>query len=183
MQWFGDFQVLACIPLSGSVPFRDVSELAGVPESQLSRIVRMTATAGFLHEPQPGYVAHTALSAQFVVKPSYLDAAMFLAETAVPSALKMPAATQSFGHSHQTNESAYNLAFNTSTTFISSCEQRKKLQRQWSAYLRYGTDEWEDGVCQALKSCDPLRLARASVVEVSFPVESLVSVTNHLRPK
>ncbi|EKG11359.1 hypothetical protein MPH_11520 [Macrophomina phaseolina MS6] len=166
MQWFGDFQVLACIPLSGSVPLRDVSELAGVPESQLSRIVRMTATAGFLREPQPGHVAHTALSAQFVLKPSYLDAAMFLAGTAVPAALKMPIATQRFGHSCETNESAYNLAFNTSTTFSSSCEQRKKLQRQWSAYLRYVADQWDDGVGHILKSFDPLRLANASVVEV-----------------
>ncbi|KAK0644847.1 Trypacidin cluster transcriptional coactivator tpcD [Lasiodiplodia hormozganensis] len=92
---------------------------------------------------------------------------MFLAETAAPSALKMPAATQRFGNSHQATDSAYNLAFNTDTTFTSSCEQRKKLQRQWSAYLRYGTDQWEDGGCQVLKSFDPLRLARVSVVEVS----------------
>ncbi|KAF7587025.1 hypothetical protein BBP40_007847 [Aspergillus hancockii] len=136
LQWLGEFQVLACIPLHGSVPISDVAELAGVPEIQLCRIIQMTATAGFLQESQPGQVAHTALSARFVTKPSYLDAAMFLAETAAPAALQMAAATQRFGPSQQPNESAYNIAFHTSDTFASSCEQRPHLQRQWPAYLR-----------------------------------------------
>lgn len=47
LQWLGDFQVLACIPLKGSVPAKDVADIVNVPELQLCRIVRMTATAGF----------------------------------------------------------------------------------------------------------------------------------------
>ncbi|KAK4168175.1 hypothetical protein QBC43DRAFT_202083 [Cladorrhinum sp. PSN259] len=55
----------------------------GVPEMELSRIVRMTSTVGFLAEPRPGYIAHTALSAPYVTQLNYLDATMFLAETAL----------------------------------------------------------------------------------------------------
>jgi hypothetical protein len=71
----------------------EIAELAGVSGNQLSRIVRMTATAGFLHKPQPGRIAHTPLLAPFVNNLSYLDAAMFLAKTAAPTALYMTAAT------------------------------------------------------------------------------------------
>ncbi|KAF7514171.1 hypothetical protein GJ744_004496 [Endocarpon pusillum] len=164
LQWLGEFQVLAYVPLSGTVPAKDVADLAGVPETQLCRIVRMTATAGFLHEPQPGHIAHTALSAPFVTKLSYLDAAMFLAETAAPIALQMAAATQRHGDSNRPNESAYTLAFNTSQTFQSACEQRTKLQRQWSAYLRCA--DTGDSFTELLGRLDWRSLGNACIVDV-----------------
>ncbi|KAL2864650.1 uncharacterized protein BJX67DRAFT_373656 [Aspergillus lucknowensis] len=166
LQWLGEFQVLACIPLQGTVPIKDVADLAGVSETHLSRVVRMTATAGFLKEPQTGQVAHSALSAPFVTKPSYLDAVMFLAGTVAPAALQMPTATQRFGSSLRANETAYNLAFNTPNTFSSLCEQRPKLQRQWPAFLRYGTNEADDRVTDLLSRLDQLRLGNITVVEV-----------------
>ncbi|KAL4887519.1 hypothetical protein BJY04DRAFT_212555 [Aspergillus karnatakaensis] len=164
LQWLGEFQVLACIPLTGSVPIKDVADLAGVPESHLSRVIRMTATAGFLHEPQPGHVAHNALSGPFVTKPSYLDAAMFLAGTAAPAALQMPAATQRFGQSLRANETAFNIAFNNLATFASTAEQRPRLQRQWPAYLRYGTKDVDDRVTELLSRLDQFRRGSTSVV-------------------
>ncbi|KAL4931567.1 uncharacterized protein BDV17DRAFT_239850 [Aspergillus undulatus] len=166
LQWLGEFQVLACIPLSESVPIKDVADLAGVPESHLSRIIRMTATAGFLQEPQPGQVAHSALSAPFVSKPSYLDAAMFLAGTIAPAALQMPVATQRFGPTLRPNETAYNLAFNNAATFASTCEQRPKLQRQWPAFLRYATKSTDDRVTDLLSRLDHFRRGNISIVEV-----------------
>ncbi|KAL8792411.1 MAG: hypothetical protein Q9195_005025 [Heterodermia aff. obscurata] len=166
LQWLGEFQVLACIPLNGSVPLKDVADLAHVPETQLCRIVRMTATAGFLHEPQPGYVAHTALSASFVVRLSNLDAVMFLAQTAAPTALQMPAVTKRQGHSDSSSGSAYSLAFNTSQTFQSACEQRSKLQRQWAAYLR-STGDKGDSVTELLSRLDWRNLGSACIVDVS----------------
>ncbi|KAL2830745.1 hypothetical protein BDW59DRAFT_158193 [Aspergillus cavernicola] len=166
LQWLGEFQVLACIPLTGSVPIQDVADLAGVPETHLSRVVRMTTTAGFLEEPQTGHVAHSALSAPFVTKPSYLDAAMFLAGTAAPAALQMTTATQRFGPSLRPNETAYNLAFNTPSTFARTCEQQPKLQRQLPAFLRYGTKDIDDRVADLLSRLDQFRRGNISVVEV-----------------
>ncbi|KAL5002088.1 histidine phosphatase superfamily [Aspergillus recurvatus] len=169
LQWLGEFQVLACIPLTGTVPMKDVADLAGVPETHLSRIVRMTATAGFLQEPVPGQVAHSALSAPFVTKPSYLDAVMFLAGTVAPSALQMPTSTQRFGPSLRPNETAYNLALNNPATFGSTSEQRPKLQRQWPAFLQYVTNDTGDRVTDLLSRLDHFRRGSISVVEVSFP--------------
>lgn len=160
--------MLACIPLNGSVPFKDVAELVGVPETLLCRVARMTATAGFLCEPQPGHIAHSALSAPFVTKPSCLDAVMFLSKTAAPTALQMALATRRFGPSLRPNESAYNVAFNTSATFTSVVEQRSTLQRQWPAYLRYGMGDGDASVIDVLTRLDWLSLGNASVVEVSL---------------
>ena len=130
--------------------------------------MRMTATAGFLCEPQSDHVAHSALSAPFVTKPSFLDAAMFLSETAAPAALQMAAATQRFGDSQRPDESAYNLTFNISATFASACAQRPKLQRQWLAYLRYATGDVDTSLTEILKRFDWLNLGKATVVDVSL---------------
>jgi AraC-like DNA-binding protein len=143
----------------------EISELAGVSVNQLSRIVRMTATAGFLHEPQPGCIAHTALSAPFVNNLSYLDAAMFLAKTAAPTALHMTAAMQRHGGSESPIESAYSLAFNTAQTFQGAYKQRAKLQREWHAYLKC-TEERSDGVAELLGKLDFHGLGKAVVVDV-----------------
>jgi hypothetical protein len=131
----------------------------------------MTATAGLLQEPQPGHIAHSALSAPFVTKPSYLDAVMFLAGTAAPAALKMPTATQRFEDSESPYETAYTVAFDTADTFANACKLQPKLQRQWPAYLRHGTAiaEEDDRVTEILTGLDPLRLGanKAVAVEVS----------------
>lgn len=159
--------MLACSPLSGSVSAKDVADLAGVPEAQLCRIVRTTATAGFLHEPRPDHIAHTALSATFVTKLSNLDAAIFLAETAAPTALQMAVATQRNGQSDRLSVSAYTLAFSTSQTFQSVCKQQTKLRRQWSAYRRCMGD-MDDSLTELLSQLDWHSLGNACIVEVSL---------------
>ena len=120
-----------------SVPIKDVADLSGVPEEQLVRVIHLTATAGFLHEPQPGQVTHSALSAPFVTNPSYLDAAMFLATSATPAALDMALTSQRFGESDRPDETAYNVALKTTQPFHTARQQCTKLHRQWSAYLHY----------------------------------------------
>jgi hypothetical protein len=137
LQWLCEFQLLTCIPPEVSVPIKDVADLAGVPECQLRRVVRMTATCGFLREPQAGHVAHTPLSCSFVDNQSLIDAVMFLAESASFAGLKMSSATQRFGASRRPNESAYNVAMDTARPFHMIRQERPKLGRQWSAYLHY----------------------------------------------
>ena len=157
------------------MPIEDVAGLSSVPEAQLARVIRLTATAGFLHEPQPALVAHSALSARFVTNPSYLDAAMFLAESAAPAALEMAATTQRFGESDRPNETAYNVALNTTKPFHTALQERTKLHRQWFAYLRYagGLHEAEE-VTDVLTRFDWTNVSTGSslVVEVLLHLPS-----------
>ncbi|KAG6027021.1 hypothetical protein E4U41_001081 [Claviceps citrina] len=146
LQWLGEFQILACIPLGQEVPVKDVADLSNVPEKQLTQMIRLTARCGFLSEPKRGYVAHTPLSASFVAQPSHLDAAMFLAEHAAPTALKAALATQRFDGSQGTDETAFNLAARTKTPFAVAREQNPRLGRQWAAYLQHAGGLPEDHV-------------------------------------
>ncbi|KAK5690387.1 hypothetical protein LTR97_012255 [Elasticomyces elasticus] len=162
LKWLGEFQITAIIPLEGSISALDVAALCGVPDRDLYRVVRMAATAGFLHEPQPGRIAHTALSSAFVTRFSLQDASMFLAENAAPTALHM--ATAQPHHDHPGSESAYAVASNTSTPFHSAIADEERLQRQYSAYRKCSEDA-EDSVPQVLLRLNWRSMGSACVVD------------------
>ncbi|KAF4206983.1 hypothetical protein CNMCM8927_004078 [Aspergillus lentulus] len=173
LQWLGEFQVLACLPLTSSVRIPDLARLSGVPETQLARIIRFTATAGFLQEPQPGHIAHSPLSSLFVSRPSLRDAMMFLADSATPAALQMASATSRFGDTVTSDtDTAYNIAFDHRDSFFFACEQRPKLHRRWSAYLQQTGSDASDLTRQVLARVDWFNLDNVSVVEVVGPKSS-----------
>ena len=180
LKWLGEFQVLACIPLSGNIRSKEVADLVGVPEMQLCRVVRMMATAGFLQEPRPGHVAHTALSAPFVTNLSFLDATMFLAETAVPTAMHMATATQRDDHPVSPSDSPYSLAFKTSQSFHSACVEQTRLQRQWTAYRRCAGD-MDDSITDLLGRLNWHSLGSACIVDVSL-LRCIGFVSSRLTP-
>lgn len=163
VQWLAEFQILSCIPTecNPGVPVRDVAELAGVPEVQLSRVVRLAATGGFLREPTANHVSHTPLSAHFATNQSLLDATAFLARSATPAALHMASATSRLGL-----ESAY--AVTAMQSFTTALEQRPTLRRQYSAYQRHvaGVPK-ERAIVDVLLHLDWSSLGDACIVEVS----------------
>ncbi|KAI0417494.1 hypothetical protein F5X98DRAFT_387057 [Xylaria grammica] len=166
LRWLGDFQVLPCIPLSESASIKDIADLTSVSEAQLSRIVRTTAMAGFLHEPTPGVVAHTALSARFVTKHSFLDAAMFLAETGIPVALQTSEATRLQGRMGPIETATpYTVAFNTPRGFLLACEQNARLRRKWLAFSRCAIYVKENFTA-TLSQLDWLHVGDAHIVDV-----------------
>lgn len=159
LKWLSKFQVLACIPLDGSISIEEIADLASVPETLLGRVVRMTATVGFLQEPRPSHIAHTRLSTPFVTNLAFLDAIMFLADTAAPAALHMASATQRHSQS-----SAYSIAFTTTQPFLTACIENTKLQRQWSAYCRC-VGAVENGVTELINRLKWRSLGNACVVD------------------
>jgi len=132
------------------VPISEVAALTDAPEKRLAQVVRLTAMSGFLCEPQRGHLAHTPLSAPFVSDLNLLDASLFLTETAAPAAFEMAPATRRWGLTEQTDQTAYNVAFDTPATFASACEQRSRLRRQWYAYLLCGMGDVEAGMKEVL---------------------------------
>lgn len=170
---------------------KDVADLADVPEAQLHRVLRLMAMMGFMHEPLPGFVEHTALSAGFVNRPTLLDASMFLAETAAPLALHMTGATKgchdssrgqsdsddSSGHSSagSSRMSPWNTSCNEKQTFQAAYEQRPKLQRQWPAFFRC-IGNAGCGSVELLSQLNWASLGTACIVDVGG--QSLGSITS-----
>ncbi|KIW05309.1 uncharacterized protein PV09_03834 [Verruconis gallopava] len=181
LHWLADFLVLACIPSNETVPIKDVAQLLAVPESQLVRVIRMTATVGFLQEPQPGHVAHTALSRFFLSRNSNRDAAIFLAQYAAPAALEM--ASDSPG----SPEKEQFLSFNGDSCdppLRMRAQGSVRLQRQWRAYCEHVLERWDaDDIAKVLSRLDWSNLpGNAQVVETCARSLELSSILSERHP-
>lgn len=126
LQWLCSFQVLACIPIEQPTTFDDVAELANVPKCQLIRIARITAMAGFLREPEPGHIVHSALSAQFVLKPYSLDALLFVSDIANPMSMQMTRATRISGETEGLDQTPYQLLFHAAPKSATDAKRRRQ---------------------------------------------------------
>ncbi|KAL4988007.1 hypothetical protein BDW68DRAFT_187592 [Aspergillus falconensis] len=184
LQWLCEFQVLACIPLDGEVAFEEVADISNVPVDQLQRVVRLMVTAGFLSEQSSGHVAHTPLSASFVTDPDLLDASLFLAQVAVPAALKMP---RSMGQPDAYDHGLSPSAIGRSESRAAGLEERfdpaqPKTQRQFEAYLARGILDEPVAVDEVLRLVDWAAIGPATVVDIHPPSTTTVAMIAALVP-
>lgn len=134
---------------------------------ELSRVARMTATMGFLREPQLNQIAHTELSASFSSDFTLMDCAMFLGEVAAPTTLYMTEATSRV-REDRASSSAFSLYRGTQQSFGAACAGEERLQRQWTAY-RMSICARSDSVVEALCRLNWTGLGKACVVHVGCP--------------
>ncbi|KAL2850263.1 hypothetical protein BJY01DRAFT_245575 [Aspergillus pseudoustus] len=184
LQWLCELQVLACIPLDGSVAFEEVAGISNVPVDQLQRAARLMTTAGFLCEPSKGHIAHTPLSASFVTEPDLLDAALFLAQVAVPAALRMPRSLQHFApYDRGQPWPALAQTDNRLPLLGENYDQNQpKFQRQFAAYLAHGILDEAGAVDEVLKLLDWEGLDAATIVDVHPPSTTTVAALATLAP-
>lgn len=132
-------------------------------------MVRMTATAGFLREVQPGFVAHTDLSAAFSTQLSYLDATMFLSNHIAPSALHLTSMSRTNDDApqpesvHDSHGGAHDLVCTPSYASLGAKDPR--IRRQWSAY-RDSIVGNDDSTISLLQQLDWQSLGKGIVVYV-----------------
>ncbi|KAL3458184.1 hypothetical protein BJX64DRAFT_228276 [Aspergillus heterothallicus] len=184
LQWLCEFQVLACIPLDGSVAFEEVAGISNVAVDQLQRVVRLMTTAGFLCEPSTGHIAHTPLSASFVTEPDLLDAALFLAQIAAPAALRMPRSIQQFP-SYDCGQPWPTLAQTDNRLALAGENfdpNQPKIQRQFAAYLAHGILDEATAVDEVLKLLDWEELGAATIVDVHPPSTATIATLAALAP-
>ncbi|KAK5075029.1 hypothetical protein LTR64_001234 [Lithohypha guttulata] len=94
---------------------------------------------------------------------------MFLTQVAVPSSMQMSAATKRTGGTFgSTDSSCYNIAFNTATTFATTCSGCGKTQRQAAAFEQLTGDGSDNGDIMDILPClDWLHLNDVTIVEVN----------------
>jgi hypothetical protein len=126
----------------------------------------MTATAGFLCEPQPGYISHSPLSAPFITDLSYLDATLFLAGTVAPAALQMAHTTQQ--RRGRADSKSNGSIFEQATQFQAACIEQPRLQRTWNAFRRL-TGDTSDAMVELLGRLNWSCLGNARIVDVGCP--------------
>lgn len=169
IQWLCQFHVISCVPLVGSIRYKEVASLCSVPEDQLRSVARMAISTNFLREVGNGNeLAHNAVSAAFVRDPGLSDWALFMTGISMPVAGNFAAATKKWGSTTRKNETAMNLALGTDLPLFDFVKQSPELTRQFAAYMENVQRSDGMSVRHLAASYDWAALGDATVLDVSL---------------
>ncbi|CEO58344.1 hypothetical protein PMG11_03074 [Penicillium brasilianum] len=166
LHWLIHFGIFSRVPSTGSITYSELAADAGVPERTLKTVARMIMTSQVFYEPQPGSIAHTATSAQFVTNQSLSDWAQFMCEASVPAALSLVVATERWPTSQSRTETAYNVAANTDLPFFDHLATLPERTRQFAGYMKNVTSSEGTKLDHLLSGFNWAGLGSAKIVDV-----------------
>lgn len=126
------------MPLRDTISYVDLAAAAHVPEQRLKSIVRMGMTNTLFLEQQNGKcIGHSATSALLARNSDVYAYATYMCAKSAPTAMHMTAAHQRWGPaSMHTNETAYNIAFNTDLPFFEYISKDEAKIGEFARYMR-----------------------------------------------
>lgn len=127
----------------------------------------MAITGGLLREPKAGHLAHSRISAQFVLSPAFLDWSSFLTDYLEPSASRLADATERWGDTGEVNQTAYNIAFNTPLPVFEHMKGSKEVSNIFGGYMRAVMKSEGLAMKHLMSGYDWASLGKAHVVDVS----------------
>ncbi|KAF3399425.1 O-methyltransferase bik3 [Talaromyces pinophilus] len=165
-QWLIRFNILPIIPLTGSISYGEIAEIAKVSEDQLRRVIRMVITSNLLAEPSPNQVAHNAVSSTFVKQPGFMSWAKFMITYSAPTAASFADASEKWGDTVKKNETAFNVAFSTDKPFFDYLAQSAELTETFAAYMKSVQGSYGTSLKHLVNGLDWDGLGEATVVDV-----------------
>ncbi|KAL8826355.1 MAG: hypothetical protein Q9191_003854 [Dirinaria sp. TL-2023a] len=167
LRWLIHFKILHHIPLTeDGASWETVASSAKVAVSRLKSVALMTATMNFLRVVPPDNVAHSRISAQFLYHPQYFDWAEFATTYSAPIAHAFSEATQRWGDTSSTSETAFNVAFDTDSSFFDYLASSSDRTGLFARYMRSRNESEELRPDHVLTAFDFDKLGEANIVEV-----------------
>lgn len=169
IRWLVHFDVLSHIPQSPQdASYRTISEELKIPESILRSTARMAMTAGFLCETSNGRLSHNSLSAPFIEDRHLRVQLKHLFNATTPIMAGLVKATEKWGDTRATNETAYNVANGTDLPFFAHLKANPKLQKNFEDYMKSrAVSHTGSNAVYLLEAFDWNALGSATVVDVS----------------
>ncbi|RGP80520.1 fusarubin cluster-methyltransferase [Fusarium longipes] len=135
--WLCHFDVLSLIPLPPkAISYDQVAIQAKVPLSTLQSVARMAMTAGLLCETKDKKLSHNDLSCNFVTDVHMRTQLLYMFNQTVPIMAALKDATQRWGSTSATNETTYNIVYNTDLTFFEYLKAHPDLNKSFHAYMK-----------------------------------------------
>ncbi|KAI0402485.1 S-adenosyl-L-methionine-dependent methyltransferase [Xylaria palmicola] len=114
-----EFNIPELVPLEGAISLSELAVKVGLLEDKLARIVRYAMTNFVFCEPEPNYIAHTALSAALARDTQFATYLRLNLLDLAPIAVALPAALRRWPRTEAITECAVNAAFDTADPFFS----------------------------------------------------------------
>ncbi|KAF5623014.1 sterigmatocystin 8-O-methyltransferase [Fusarium sp. NRRL 52700] len=166
--WLCHFNILSKIPQPPeSITYSDVATEAKVQLSKLQSVARMAMTTGLLCETKECKLSHSALSAQFVTNVHMKTQLLHIFNQTVPLMTGLIQATEKWGETSATNETAYNIVHNTELSFFEHLKTRPDLNEGFQAYMKSrAVSHTGSNVEHLLNAFDWKALGQAQVVDI-----------------
>ncbi|GAB7347679.1 hypothetical protein MBLNU459_g5246t1 [Dothideomycetes sp. NU459] len=113
LRWLYHFRIPQAVPLQGSIAVAELADKCKVEQRRLIRVLRHAMTNHWFCEPEPGRVAHSAMSSLIVTDDRIYGQIGYQTEVVFPSAAKVVEATERFGSSESHSNAAFNVAWDT----------------------------------------------------------------------
>lgn len=101
------------VPLEGNMGFAQLAGIVDVDEERLTRIMRYAMTNHWFCEPEPGKVAHTAMSSLLVKDKAVAAQVKYQSQIGVPSSHRWIDSIRASREDPSYHNSPFNLAFQT----------------------------------------------------------------------
>ncbi len=135
--WLCQYNIFHLVPLSDTISYADLASAARVPEQRLKSIVRMALTNTFREQSDGKRIGHSATSALLARNADVYAYATYMCAKSAPTAMHMAAASQRWGPaSMRTNETAYNIAFDTDLPFFEHISRDETKMDEFARYMR-----------------------------------------------
>ncbi|KAF2152731.1 putative O-methyltransferase [Myriangium duriaei CBS 260.36] len=125
------------VPLDNDISYAELAMATNIDEVFVRRMVRVGMMNRIFIETANGRVRHSAASRILHEEPGAMDACGFLLQEMFPAAAKMVEATQKYPSSGEPNETAFNVAFNTSRPFYLELEASPERARRFGSAMRW----------------------------------------------
>lgn len=165
--WLCHFEALSAIPLHSSISYDYLASICNVPRRQLQTMARMAMASNFLCEPEPGMVAHNAISRAFTASNSFAGWHKFMTGYYMPCAASSIAATEKWGETTHKQQTASNIAMNTPLSAFDFITSHKELGRLFSSYMKGVHSGIATNVNQVVQDFDWSSVGNGLVVHVS----------------
>ncbi|KAI0188447.1 S-adenosyl-L-methionine-dependent methyltransferase [Xylaria flabelliformis] len=126
-----EFNVPELVPLEGTISLSELATKSGLLEDKLTRIVRYATTIFIFHEPKPGHIAHTALSATLARDSKFGDFLRLCLVDLAPINAALPEALRKWPQTEAIKESAVQVAFNTELPWFQWLSSDKTKQERF----------------------------------------------------
>ncbi|KAG2417765.1 hypothetical protein HFD88_008984 [Aspergillus terreus] len=137
LTWLAHYDIFHLVPRDKNISYADLARATGVPEQRLKSILRMAMTSSLFREhPNGTDVGHSAVSALLASDDDAYSYATYMCSKTAPMAMSMTEAHKRWGASTRTNETAYNVAFNTELPLFDDLAQNKARMGEFARYMR-----------------------------------------------
>ncbi|KAI9654521.1 MAG: hypothetical protein M1821_006611 [Bathelium mastoideum] len=138
LSWLCQYDIFHLVPLDDTISYAALAASAGVPQRRLKSIIRMVMTNTLFREQADGeHVNHSATSALLARNDDAYAYATYMCAKSAPTAMHMATAHQRWGPaSVRTNETAYNIAFDTDLPFFEHISQDESKTSEFARYMR-----------------------------------------------